>query len=313
MAYSVIAIWISAPIPNIQLPPPKPPTLADLFETDFPNLFKGADETVLDSTTDGTVLHIKRHVYMDFAAKTQFVAFYIPYLPSNHGNQAFDASMALVDVVQPTLDKLDKHVSVGGEVLPRGMSDWKNFVSNLIPKQFGAYGKILHQIDASYENIDNPLTERETEILKTPPCTELRSFVERLRKEERGRRIRWSELAQLFGVPFEAEICHQWFHASMVDPGCWPRFLRGPDDAGPNNEKLSAMISVLRQFAGSDDCFFRFAEIPLIGTDKPVQFCGKLDELSTFLADGTYQFPRSTGGQPTAVGACAAIMTSLLR
>lgn len=176
------------------------------------------------------------------------------------------------------------------EILPRDGPDWKSCVSNLIPGQFEAHAKILHQIDANYKNIDNPLTERENSILKIPSCTKLRSFVERLGKESRGPRIRWRDLAELFGVPFGAEICHEWFRASMEEPECWPRFLRGPDDAGLNGEELSALLSVLQPVAGSQDCFFRFSEISFIGTDKPIQFCGTLDELSTFLTTGNYQF-----------------------
>ena len=42
------------------------------------------------------------------------------------------------------------------EVLRRDRPDWKCSVSNLIPKQFEACAKVLHQIDANYENIDNP-------------------------------------------------------------------------------------------------------------------------------------------------------------
>src|SRR5215468_1810029 len=94
------------------------------------------------------------------------------------------------------------------------------YVSNLIPRQFDSYAKILHQIDASYQNIDNPLTEHEVSILKIPACVKLRSFVDGLRREGRGPRIRWRELAQLLGVPFEAEICHEWFRVSMEEPGC---------------------------------------------------------------------------------------------
>jgi hypothetical protein len=45
------------------------------------------------------------------------------------------------------------------EVLARDKPDWKNSVFNLIPRQFEAYAKILHQIDASYKIIDNPLTD----------------------------------------------------------------------------------------------------------------------------------------------------------
>jgi hypothetical protein len=76
----------------------------------------------------------------------------------------------------------------------------------------------------------------------------------------------------------------------MEEPGCWPRFLGGPDDASLSAEELSAVLSVLQHFAGNQDSFFRFSEIAFIATDKPIQFCGTLDELSTFLAHGKYQF-----------------------
>jgi hypothetical protein len=175
------------------------------------------------------------------------------------------------------------------EVLARDKPDWKNSVFNLIPRQFEAYAKILHQIDASYKIIDNPLTEREIPILKIPACTKLRSFVDRLRKEGRGPRIRWGELAQLLGVPFEAEICHEWFRVSMEEPGCWPRFLSGPDDASLRAEEQSALLSVLQPFTGNQNCFFRFSEIAFIATDRPIQFSGTLEELCAFLANGKYQ------------------------
>jgi hypothetical protein len=181
--------------------------------------------------------------------------------------------------------------SVREGLLSRDKSDWKCFISDLIPKQFEAYAKVLHQIDAHYENIDNPLSEAEIAILGIPPCTELRSFVERLRKGGgEGPRIRWRELAHLYGVPFQAEICHEWFRASMEEPVCWPRFLYGPADGNLNVDELSAILSALRPFAKNQDSFFKFSEIPLIATDKPIQFCGTLDELPTFLTDGKYQF-----------------------
>jgi hypothetical protein len=170
------------------------------------------------------------------------------------------------------------------EFLPRDKPDWKSFVSNLIPLQFEAYAKILHRIDARYENIDHPLTDREISILKIPPCTKLRSFVERLRKEDRGPRIRWRDLAQLIGVPFDAGICHEWFRARMEDPGCWPRFLFGPDDGTLNAEELSALLSVLQPHSGNCEIFFRLSKIAFIATDRPIQFCGTMDDLSAFMA-----------------------------
>jgi len=92
------------------------PTLTDLFKSDFPNVLKVADDTFsLKSGTDGTILPINRQVYMDFEAKTQFVGFYIPFRPSSHPNQSFDASMTLVNAVQATIEVLDKHVPAGGD------------------------------------------------------------------------------------------------------------------------------------------------------------------------------------------------------
>ena len=36
--------------------------------------------------------------------------------------------------------------------------------------------------------------------------------------------------------------------------------------------------------------FFRFAEMPFVGTDKPLMFHGSLQEVIAFLSDGAYQF-----------------------
>jgi hypothetical protein len=98
-----------------------------------------------------------------------------------------------------------------------------------MPIRYEAYAKILHSIEASYHNIDDPhpLTEREIAILKIPPCMTLRSFVESLREDGKDARIRWKTLADLLNVPFVPEICHEWFLASREESICWPRFLSG--------------------------------------------------------------------------------------
>ena len=169
-------------------------------------------------------------------------------------------------------------------------SGWKGInVSGLLPQYFEAYAKILHSIGANYENVDNPLTDRENAILKTPTCRELKSFVEALRSERRGPRIRWVELARLFGVPFQSEICHEWFRIMTREPGCWPRFLFGPGEGILSTEELSEVTPILAEVTGKQDCFFRFSEIAFIATGKPILFCGALGELTKFLADGKYQ------------------------
>lgn len=76
----------------------------------------------------------------------------------------------------------------------------------------------------------------------------------------------------------------------MEESACWPRFLFGPDEGHLNDDELSEMVSVFDAFTGGQDCFFRFAEMPFITTDKPILFRGDLRELSTFLKGGKYQF-----------------------
>jgi hypothetical protein len=165
-------------------------------------------------------------------------------------------------------------------------------VSQLVPTGFVAYAKILHSVRASYTNIDDPhpLTEREIAILRIPPCTKLRSFVETLREEGQNPRIRWKTLAKLLGVPFKSEICLEWFRASMEDRACWARFLSGPDDGNLNAEEFPEVVSILRAFSRGQDCFFRFARWSFTKMDEPPIFRGELNELAEFLSDKSYRF-----------------------
>jgi hypothetical protein len=143
-----------------------------------------------------------------------------------------------------------------------------SLVSHLMPSVFEAYAKILHCIDARYEDIDKPLTPREISILKVPPCNELRSFVESQRAEAQGSRIRWRELAEALNVPFAPPICHEWYRKKLGE-GCWPRFLWGPADGLLNSEECRELVSVLQPFSDDGECFFRFAEMPFIGPAVP--------------------------------------------
>jgi hypothetical protein len=164
-----------------------------------------------------------------------------------------------------------------------------NFVSHLMPPVFEAYAKVLHGIEASYENIDNPLTPSEISVLNIPVCEELRSLVENRRAKAQGSRIRWRELAEILNVPFAPQICHDWYRKKL-DEGCWPRFLYGPADGLLSSEECRELISVLQPFSDDGECFFRFAEMPFIGTDKTLLFRGALGEIESFLKSGAYQF-----------------------
>jgi hypothetical protein len=176
---------------------------------------------------------------------------------------------------------------------PRDHRSWPGcLLSVLLPPRFEVYTKILHGITANYQHIDHPhpFTEKEIAILKIPPCLEMRSFVQTKREKGDGPRIRWKEIAAYLGVPFEPQICHEWFRASMKEPECWPRFLYGPAEGNLDHEELSEIVSILRPFAGQQECFVRFAEIPLVGTDKPLLFTLALDEVVECAKVNNYKF-----------------------
>jgi hypothetical protein len=160
------------------------------------------------------------------------------------------------------------------------------FVSNLIPPAFEGYARILHRIDAHYENIDNPLSASEIAILKIPPCEPLKSFVEQRRAHGKGTRVRWKELSALLSVPFAPEISGAWYRKKLEE-GCWPRFLR-PGGVWPIGDECQELVSILHPFTEGRSCFFRFSDIPFIGKGKPPLFRGSVDEVSGFLKAGTY-------------------------
>lgn len=140
MAYSLIAVWISPtslppetalgtsptppqpnspdktpkatkrpPEPESTSPPhkraaEKPPSLANLFTTDFPGTTKATNNLTLQSS-DGSELQIKRQLNMDFDAKAEFVSFYIPApINDDHFQKTFEACMYLASQVKPTID-----------------------------------------------------------------------------------------------------------------------------------------------------------------------------------------------------------------
>jgi hypothetical protein len=165
-------------------------------------------------------------------------------------------------------------------------SEWPGlFVSHLMPPAFEAYARILHRVDAYYENIDNPLSASEIAILKIPPCEPLKSFVEQRRADGQGTRIRWKELSALLGVPLAPEISGAWYRKKLEE-GCWPRFLR-LGRLWPTGDECQELASILGPFAGHKQCFFRFPDTPFIGERTPPIFKGSLDEVNGFLI-GTY-------------------------
>jgi hypothetical protein len=167
--------------------------------------------------------------------------------------------------------------------------DWRgDFVSNLLPASFENYIKILHRIDAHYENVDNPLTPNEIAILRIPPCEKLKSFVVGLRDQSLGTRVRWKILAEQLGVTFAPEINAAWYRKKLED-ACWPRFLSGPSDATLGDGCLTELTSLLQSFTSHGGCFFQFSRWQFPHEERPRLLEGDVEELVSFLREGRYR------------------------
>ncbi len=175
-------------------------------------------------------------------------------------------------------------IRIGRDRLPEPRAlDWTgNFVSHLIPPIFESYSKILHRIEAHYDDIDRPLTPAENAILRIPTCEPLKSFIESRRADSQKCRIKWRELAELLNVPFTSEICQEWYRKKLQDAWCWPRCLSGPDDGVLGGEECKELSSILMPLTNSEQCFFRFSDIPFISSGKPQLVKGALSEVCAF-------------------------------
>lgn len=94
----------------------KPPTLLELFGKDLPSMMKTSDDAITIKWKTGGELHIKRQLYLDFIAKTEFVGFYIPASDPVSSADTANACMVLDEsnAVKQTLDQMPKKVFVSG-------------------------------------------------------------------------------------------------------------------------------------------------------------------------------------------------------
>jgi len=86
----------------------------------------------------------------------------------------------------------------------------------------------------------------------------------------------------LLNVPFTSEICHEWYRKKLQDAWCWPRLLSGPDDGVLTEDECAELSSSLIPFTDSQECFFRFSDIPFIASGGPQLFKGTLSEVCGF-------------------------------
>jgi len=169
---------------------------------------------------------------------------------------------------------------------PRGRdaSGWTgNTVRHLMPDVFEAYVKVFHRLDAYYDNIDNPLSPQEQEVLGLPRCEPLRDLVTRLRTFDGNTRVRWKSVAEALGLPFVAGLSDDWCRA-VVETGCWPRYIYGPEDGQLYEEALLELSSLLAGHGHGEvqRCYFRLPKVPFLGTDQPLLYEGLLTDVMAF-------------------------------
>jgi hypothetical protein len=88
-----------------------PPTMGDVFTNDFPNTMKLSDDAIgIEWKDNGTSIHIKRQLYLDFPANSKFVGFYVPTSNPSDLSRTTEVCLKLaqVDAVQQALDDLPK-------------------------------------------------------------------------------------------------------------------------------------------------------------------------------------------------------------
>jgi hypothetical protein len=162
-----------------------------------------------------------------------------------------------------------------------------NSVRHLMPDVFEAYVKILHRLEANYENIDNPLSPEEISILEIPQCSKLRTLVERARIHNEIIRVRWKSVAKALDVPFVSGISDEWFRKHL-EPGCWPRFIWGPGEGYLEPEEYAELARIFSEGNRSPTCFFRLPKIPFIAIDVPLLYQGTIDEAAHIPVEGNW-------------------------
>jgi len=106
---------ITLPMLPLAPPPPvplNPPSLLDVFNSDFPDLLKARN----DLSIEGTKTSLKQQVYLDFSGKSDFVGFYIPTSsnPISGGDNTIKVCLMLINQVPDAISRLAKNTPMIG-------------------------------------------------------------------------------------------------------------------------------------------------------------------------------------------------------
>jgi hypothetical protein len=99
----------SASHPQQQPTATRPPTLRDLFKSDFSNVMKFTDDSCEIQWKDGTKSGFSCQAYLDFEGKSEFVGFYVP-----SSQRTFDICLRLQDAPTDVVRKVPEHAAITG-------------------------------------------------------------------------------------------------------------------------------------------------------------------------------------------------------
>jgi hypothetical protein len=165
-----------------------------------------------------------------------------------------------------------------------------NTIKHLMPDVFEAYAKVFHWLDANYGNVETPLSPAEQALLHLPRCEPLRDLIKKLRVGDVGTRVRWKAVAEALAISFQPGLLDDWFRAKL-EPGCWPRYIYGPDEGMLNPLEVSALSKSLGAGDASVRCFYRLPEMAFIATNHPLLYEGSLADLTAFSAEPSFRTP----------------------
>lgn len=190
------------------------------------------------------------------------------------------------------------------KLLPHNPENWKgNFVSHCIPPLFEDYCKVFHPIYIDSEFINTPQItwdeiERKERLVKG-----VKNPLEKLLDEStlvyggapksnfHGKRIRWKELAEKYGLKFHPEINVSSFSLAFPNRS-WARHLVGPSEGRIEKNTCAELVTVLRPFTENQNCFFGYDLIATKKIETELLFFGGLDDvIDTYSLDTVWGAP----------------------
>lgn len=177
------------------------------------------------------------------------------------------------------LQNLDKHKS--GD-------DWKgNFISHLLPDRFERYIKTLHTIYEDSSITDKKTTWNQTEqdkiqkLLDDPVknlLTQATMTFSSPDEDFEGIRVKWSDLASRYNVPFKKTINVNTF-INHFPQNSFPRYLVGPTEGILESHENNELIKILNPYCLDSECYFYYDSLVFGDFERVDFYKGKLSEL----------------------------------